>query len=306
MITKPMLASACEDASLLRFPVLATPKLDGIRCLLLTPSESDPFAPPRAVSRNFKPIQNHFIRAWLEANCYAGFDGELMLRDSEATFQQITSAVMGHDGEPDFVYQVFDFFGEDLKQAYVDRMVRLKQAPTLERVIKVLPKLINNLTELLAYEEAQLTAGYEGVMVRALDSPYKCGRSSVKEGYLLKIKRFQDDEAHIIGLVEKMHNGNEAEKDAFGRTKRSTKKEGKTPLGTLGALEVKDIKTGVEFEIGTGFDDAMRAIIWERGLNNHGKIVKYKHQPSGAKDKPRFPVFLGFRDAADTDATVAS
>jgi len=32
-ITKPMLASKCERPDLLPFPVLATPKLDGIRCL---------------------------------------------------------------------------------------------------------------------------------------------------------------------------------------------------------------------------------------------------------------------------------
>jgi len=44
-ITKPMLASKCEQPEELRFPVLATPKLDGIRCLkiggkALTPSSS--------------------------------------------------------------------------------------------------------------------------------------------------------------------------------------------------------------------------------------------------------------------------
>jgi hypothetical protein len=30
-----------------------------------------------------------------------------------------------------------------------------------------------------------------------------------------------------------------------------------------------------------------------------GKVVKYKSQPTGVKDKPRFPVFLGFRDVVD-------
>ena len=34
-ITKPMLATKCECPAALRFPVLATPKLDGIRCLKL-------------------------------------------------------------------------------------------------------------------------------------------------------------------------------------------------------------------------------------------------------------------------------
>jgi len=33
--------------------------------------------------------------------------------------------------------------------------------------------------------------------------------------------------------------------------------------------------------------------------NLMGKVVKYKSQPTGVKDKPRFPVFLGFRDKVD-------
>jgi hypothetical protein len=35
VITKPMLATKCECLVALRFPVLATPKLDGIRCLMV-------------------------------------------------------------------------------------------------------------------------------------------------------------------------------------------------------------------------------------------------------------------------------
>ncbi|MCX6879876.1 MAG: hypothetical protein NTW21_39640 [Verrucomicrobia bacterium] len=58
-ITKPMLASKCERPDLLPFPVLATPKLDGIRCLKLG---------GRALTRSFKPISNRFAREWIEAN----------------------------------------------------------------------------------------------------------------------------------------------------------------------------------------------------------------------------------------------
>ena len=34
-IIKPMLAETCEELDSLTFPVLATPKLDGIRCLMV-------------------------------------------------------------------------------------------------------------------------------------------------------------------------------------------------------------------------------------------------------------------------------
>ena len=57
-ITKPMLASKCENPHLLPFPVLATPKLDGIRCLKIG---------GKALTRSFKPISNRFAREWIEA-----------------------------------------------------------------------------------------------------------------------------------------------------------------------------------------------------------------------------------------------
>ena len=62
---------------------------------------------------------------------------------------------------------------------------------------------------------------------------------------------------------------------------------------------MRDLTTGVEFEIGTGYTAKQRAEFWTS--QPVGKIVKYKFQPAGAKDegKPRFPVFLGFRDKAD-------
>jgi hypothetical protein len=73
-------------------------------------------------------------------------------------------------------------------------------------------------------------------MLRDPNGPYKFGRSTRKEGYLLKLKRFCDSEAEVIGVVELMHNGNEAKTNALGRTERSTRKAGKTGMGVLGAL----------------------------------------------------------------------
>jgi len=65
------------------------------------------------------------------------------------------------------------------------------------------------------------------------------------------------------------------------------------------ALKVLEIKTGKEFKIGTGFDDTTREFIWKNKESYIGKIVKYKTQLHGSKDKPRFPVFLGFRHEED-------
>ena len=64
-IVKPMLAGKCERPNCLRFPVLATPKLDGIRCLKIN---------SRALTRSFKPVSNQFTRRWIEGNLPDGVD----------------------------------------------------------------------------------------------------------------------------------------------------------------------------------------------------------------------------------------
>ncbi|MCK9587934.1 MAG: hypothetical protein M0Q93_01060 [Terrimicrobiaceae bacterium] len=295
IITKPMLAGKCESVNNLKFPVLGTPKLDGIRCLIREGGE--------VVSRNFKPIPNLFVRRVLGGvhGCgIPGMDGELMIRGTNS-FQAVSSGVMSQDGTPDFEYWVFDHVASDLLEAYSARMARLEilaagMAPM--RIRPVLPVKLKNVEELLAYEEKCLAEGFEGIMVRTPNSPYKCGRSSEREGYLLKVKRFDDAEATVIGFKERLHNSNEATKDELGRTKRSSHQENMVPMGTLGALCCRT-KDGVEFDIGTGFDDALRAKLWASRDTLKGKLVKYKSQPTGVKDKPRFPVFLGFRSEDD-------
>ena len=145
------------------------------------------------------------------------------------------------------------------------------------------------------------TRVFEHRSVRSVDSPYKCGRSTNKEGYLLKLKRFSDSEAEIIGFEELEHNNNIAKKDAFGRSERSSCKENMVGGNTLGTLLVKDIKSAVEFRIGSGLDMAMREKIWNNKSDYLNKIVKYKFFSVGVKELPRHPVLLGFRHIDDMD-----
>ena len=286
-IVKPMLAGKCERPNCLRFPVLATPKLDGIRCLKIN---------NRALTRSFKPVSNQFTRQWIESNLPDGLDGELIVRS--ATFSETAGHIGRESGEPDFQFHVFDYVNESCDVPYACRMRELERLPEFERVVKVLPVEIRNMTALAAYEESCLAEGYEGVMIRTPDSPYKCGRSTENEGYLLKIKRFEDAEAVVLDCIEGMSNLNPAEKDAFGRTKRSSCKDNKVGRDTLGAFLVRDVTTGVEFRL-SGFDAATAAGIWANRQAAIGRMVKFKHQPSGAKEAPRFPKFIGFREAWD-------
>jgi len=300
---KPLLATAVEDFDALRFPFLASPTLDGIRCLTIP--TNDPSRKCAAVSRNLKPIPNCFVRQWLEANLPPGFDGELMVHN--AAFNEVSSGIMSRDGEPDFVYHVFDYLssyepsglavGFSLRLANVRDRLSVYEEWAL-RVKLVEHVIVRNQDDLDGYETACLSEGYEGVMLRDPAGPYKLGRSTEREHILLKVKRFDQSEALVIGTEELMHNGNEATFDAFGHTKRSSHKANKVGMNTLGSLVCKT-PDGIEFKIGTGFNEDLRKKLWISREGLPGLTVTYKHQPSGAKEAPRFPVFIGFRHEND-------
>ena len=292
-ITKPMLASKCKSPESLRLPVFATPKLDGIRCLKLG---------GRALTRSFNPISNQFARDWIEGNLQDGVDGELMLRGG--TFSETTSAIGSRTGSPDFVFCVFDYVKDGIEKPYDQRMEDLSALPHSDRVQTILPIQINSVDELEFYEKKCIAEGYEGVMVRDPQGPYKCGRSTEREGWLLKIKRFEDSEGVIIDSYEGMSNHNDAELDAFGKTKRSLSKSGMVGRGELGGFVVRALATGVQFRLAYnhvvgGID---RESAWRDKAALVGRIVKFRHQPSGAKEAPRFPQFVGWREEWDMDS----
>lgn len=288
---KPMLACKTEGTGL-AYPVLASPKLDGVRALIIDGT---------VLSRTFKPIPNAYVQSTFGRAEYNGLDGELIVGSATAPdcIRATTSGVMSSDGAPDVRFHVFDDFTSPA-DAFFDRWHGSRiRAEGCQGLVSVPHVELTSDSELRAYEERCLLDGYEGVMLRSPQGPYKHGRSTAREGWLLKLKRFEDSEAVVLGVVEQMRNGNAAMLDNLGHTSRSSHKAGLLGKGTLGALQVRDIKTGVEFEIGTGFDAATRASLWSRASALPGSIVKYKFFPTGSKERPRFPVFLAFRDPMD-------
>lgn len=289
-----MLAALCDDPTKLRFPVWATPKIDGIRALILGGN---------IVARSLKPIPNRHIQRVLGISILNGLDGELDLH-RKATFQEVSSEIMSNDGEPAFVYRVFDVVAP---VTYVERMVMLaEKARVIEHLgltkhfAFLFPTELTSLSQLELYAASCLAQGYEGAMIRTAASPYKYGRSTFKEQYLVKIKPTEDDEGVIVGFDEQMQNANEATVNALGRTERSHHKAGMIPKGTLGALRVKSELWKGSFGLGSGLTDALKAQIWGDLSSYLGKTVKYRYQKIGSKDLPRQPVFLGFRDAIDS------
>ena len=291
-LLRPMLAADCKgDLSKLRFPLLASNKIDGVRCLIVD---------GKPVSRTLKPIRNRYVQRYLQHWGLPDLDGELVV--GQAThpnaMQNTTSGVMSADGEPDFTYHVFDLYSST--DPFHSRYAGLLQLGLPLRVRVHPHRVIFSVAELEAMEEQALAEGYEGLIVRDPRGAYKENRSTLREGGMVKIKRHVDAEAIVIGAEELMHNANDATTNALGYTERTSHLANQVGMGTLGSLRVQLLSDpDVEFSVGTGMTAEDRTWMWNNREQMVGKIIKYKSFPVGVKDKPRHPVFLGFRDLED-------
>lgn len=295
---KPMLACTPKRENI-PFPVYASPKIDGIRALVVE---------GQLVSRTLKPLPNRFVQNTLDNrdwNGLNGLDGEITVGppNSLNVMQKTTSGIMSADGEPQWNFWIFDLWCID--ETYDKRMAFLKDTirmakdewrpDALKNFHFLNSSLLHNLEELAAYESEMINQGYEGVMLRKPDSYYKFGRSTEREFALAKIKKFSDSEATIIGFAPLLKNNNDATVDNLGYTVRSTHRNRKEIIETLGSIRVVNA-AGIEFDIGTGFSAQQRKDIWDMKEELIGKTIRYKHFEKGIVDAPRFPVFSGFRE----------
>lgn len=296
---KPMLAKAykdCEHKIEASLPGVVQPKLDGIRCILTTEGH--------LFTRSGKQIPNQYITDKMKGLAEFlpfSLDGELLIGDptDPKVYNKTSSGVMSHSGEPVFVYWAFDIIDETSN--YQEREVKLRdwhlENPTPDWLAILSRYWVDTVDEMLHYVSEYNSKGHEGAIYRSAGAYYKHGRATPSKCELVKFKTYIDDEAIVVGFQELKSNQNEAFIDELGFTKHSSHQEGKVPMNTLGAL-ICEYK-GETIHIGTGFDQAQRQEIWDYQNLYEGKYAKFKYMPHGMKDKPRHPVFIGWRDERD-------
>lgn len=299
---KPMLAAkfdwkdpdlAMRQMEAIRFPVFGSPKIDGIRGHI-----SDGVV----LSRKNKPIPNIYVQSLFGKNDFNKLDGELVVgaaNDNEC-FNRTQSGVMSQDGQPDVTYFTFDRICSLPFYQRISWLPGMINSHPRIKVVRQIPLL--TMEAMLKFEADMLDFGYEGIMMRDLEGPYKQGRSTLREGWLIKLKRFEDSEAEILGCYEQETNNNIAVMNEVGNMKRSSHKENKVTNGRLGGFYVRDINSGIEFDVGTlqGVTNASRVHMWSDFLIDPteflGRTIVYKYLKVGTKDKPRHPIFKGFRE----------
>ncbi|TXH15262.1 MAG: ATP-dependent DNA ligase [Hyphomicrobiaceae bacterium] len=291
---KPMLSASLDgvDLSTLRYPLLASPKLDGVRCLIWEGV---------AYSRNAKPIRNRFVQDWANQNGLHNLDGELIVGSpvhdhTGEPLGRTQSGVMSFDGKPDFTFHLFDCV-VGIGTSFEHRLGHVQgELWGVERISCVNHTKVTSAQDLDWVENHYLEAGYEGVMLRDPAGPYKHGRSTLREGYLMKLKRFTDGEAVVVRLEEGHVNQNELERDELGRAKRSKDREGLAPSGMVGTIIANDPKWG-ELRIAPGtMTHAERIALLKSPSSIIGRAIHWRSFGYGVKDKPRFPRYYGIRE----------
>ena len=310
---KPMLAETWNPAKV-KFPVIAQPKIDGVRALNMT---------GKLTGRSLKPFKNKYLTTQLSHSSLIGFDGELAAESHvHPDLCRITSSATGTiTGEPYVLWWLFDYVTIDNKATpYERRLLQLEdrikelmgEQPLLYPHLRLIPsKLCHTMDELEEFDAGNLIAGYEGTCFRDPKGLHKQGRSSPTQGGLLRIKRFVDFEFKVHTILEGEENQNEAQINELGNTFRSSHQENMVANGMVGAMlgnvlaNVYDGDTllfsaGQEVRVGAGcltHDQRRHYFINQDEFKR--LIHKAKFFPKGIKDKPRFPTWQSFRNAED-------
>lgn len=298
------LATSCEDRPEMRGIKRLEPKLDGVRVLLMV-IPSDFGLTTMCYSRNGKIFENflhieeelrsNFVKLTRKAatsNLSMGFvlDGEVIGRSFNDLMRQARRKT---DVESDdTVFHVFDViplseFRLGKWSASQDKRMYILQdmRPVFEEMnsVTLVPHINVDLDTaegrdvFRRYCNDKVAEGYEGVMIKSLDAPYECKRTT----NWLKYKPVITVDLKVVDVEE-----------GTGRN-----------LGRLGALvcEGDDGGRTIRVNCGSGFSDEDRDSFWENRDSVIGRVAEVMadavSQNADGTYSLRFPRFVRFRDA---------
>jgi hypothetical protein len=294
LLWKFLLAAALPvdyDLTQLPYPIFCSPKIDGVRGGIQNGV---------VVGRKGLAPRNPAVQELVTHEDMEGLDFEITVGPPWAADVFARTNGCCNSAKPEAVeefrkhgrFHIID--GADAHSTFAKRRAKLRRAVKSygPRVHVIEQELIKTAIELRAYESVALELGYEGVMLKRGDSgdypqkPGKDNRSTLKEFYLVKWKRFEYADAVIVAAHTLEHNANTT-KTAAG--KRSNAKAGmvKDARGWVGSVTLQDVKSKQVFEMTVQRHELQGWAGWQNEKLWKGKRVRYKYQAYGMKDKAR-------------------
>jgi DNA ligase-1 len=280
------------------------PKLDGVRMLMMVIPADDGETSIICFSRNGKQFENFthiedqvrsnwvkMVRKAATSNLSMGFvlDGEVMGNSFQELMRQARrkTDVQAEDS----VYNVFDIiplasFREGHWNRQLGKRIQILEdmRPVIDNMpnVELLPHIIVDLDtaagkdQLERYAKDNVNAGFEGIMIKELEAPYICKRSTD----WMKWKPTITVDLEVIGVEE-----------GTGRN-----------MGRLGALVCSGVDDGKEIHVnvGSGFSDIDRDNLWSDRNLVIGRTCEILcdviTQNQDGTYSLRFPRFVRFRD----------
>lgn len=299
MPIRPMKGATVEAKTrhMLRFPYLASPKLDGIRAVIeygISYSNSGKPLPSRHVQRQSLYLPDGLDGEWL----YGSPTAEGCLEKTKSAVMSINWPVELDPSELRFY--VFDY---DTGGVFIDRVKQYGEISCRTWLVKLPQTLVESELDLDLFYEQRIAEGYEGLILKKPSGLYKHGRATEKENLQWKMKPFGKElfEAEIIGWYPMLQSVDGFTANAFGLAERSYKQEDRVEVSMLGGWNVKDKKTGTVFSIGggRGMTHAKRLDWFKRGDDMIGDVIQYTCMTYGEVDKPRHPQYRAYRSRLD-------
>lgn len=201
-------------------------------------------------------------------------DGEIMVPGN--VFQEASGKIRSHKLTPDAKLFLFDYL-KTPKAPFIDRYNALLDLAAIAgwptqlnkpSTITVLRhRTFESEAEMYAIYAKAISAGYEGLVLKTPQHPYQEKRS----GDWLKVKATQSEDVRIVGFYE-----------GEGRLE-----------GNLGGISVVRT-TGKQCNVGSGFSDTERKMIWQDPSAYRGKMVEvayHENTPEGDYRHARFKRF---------------
>lgn len=277
-----------------------SPKIDGIRCAIQNGV---------ALTYTGKKIRNADIYQSLSLPLFDNLDFEITCGPWNApdVYTKTYSRVMKASSTGEYHVNIFDDFThpeweyERRVQSLSEKIDDLNHKFFGANPFRLVPqKPIVGFDALLLGVEENILNGFEGSMLRRKDGIYKEGRSTLIEQYLLKVKMFSHSEARIIGYEEEYENTNETFYDVYGKAIKRKTKDGKEGKGRLGKYLCVSPDYSEPFKVSCmTMTHAERESRWLSREKDIGQYLRFKHLKHGEMDRPRHPLYAGFRHPDD-------
>lgn len=271
-------------------------KLDGVRCL---------FFRGKGYTPSGLEVNNEQVRKFAATlNPSAYYDCEIMPQDSGVSFNELSGISRAENNSMPLKYIVHDLYHRDLpfheRLKWLEHFVAKEEKPELE----ILPqKQLFTRQDLDAfvvdmYDECE---ELEGLMFRNRHGFYKNGRSTEKEGLLLRYKPRVTSTVKVTGYTQMCLTkaGVTPRRSPLGFRLPTNKLEDRILVDRIGSLQGIDIDTGLPVSVGTGFSMADRLDIWKVRDSIVGRHLDYSFLDVGVKDRARQASFVRWRKDLD-------